>query len=458
MGKQVRRLSLFILVLMTLINLIAALGPELGFDALFYHLTLPKLYLLQGRWYYPGLLYISAMPRLAETLFIPALKLLGTQGPKLIQYFSGLIASFLTYKLAKKFSSKNIAVVAALLFYNTWLVSWQSGSAYIDLFRTVLELSAIYFIVQDKQYKLFKLNLPNWLISGIFFGLAVGTKWHALASLMLAGLIFNPLIIPVALLVSAPWFYLAFHFTGNPVYPLLESSVTQSQISQVPSSFYNPLQILKRLLLSPIYIGKPYDTLINPLFAFIFPVGLFLSIKNNTSTLVKISLYTLASIIVWQLTPPPSGRYLLQVLPLIAIISSQVLTIPKKAYKNLFLFLIFLTTFLVSMGRLWANSKYLPVILGQQSKNQFLTSQSARLPDTFIDSDSWVENNLNPDKKVLVTNLHNLYYLPISFDHQSWADKDYPYPYLITKNQDSENIEGKLLHTNSLGIQVFKIN
>ena len=428
MGKQVQRLSLFILIFMAIINLIAVLGPELGFDALFYHLTLPKLYLWQGRWYYPGLLYISAMPRLAETLYIPALKFFGTQGPKLIQYFSGLFAGFLTYKLTKKFSDKNIAVVAALLFYNTWLVSWQSGSAYIDLVRTALELSAIYFIAQDKKYKLLNLQIPNWLLSGIFFGLAIGTKWHALASLLLAGLIFNPLIVPVALLVASPWFYLAFHFTGNPLYPLLETSVTQSQISQVPSNFYHFLQIIKRLILSPIFIGKPYDTLINPLFAFIFPVGLYMSIKSNSKLLKKICLYTLASIVAWQLIPPPSGRYMLQVLPLIALISSQALKVKKTAYKNLFVTLILLTTFLISVGRLWANSKFLSVILGQQSKNQFLTSQSARLPDTFIDSDSWVENNLNPNRKVLVKNLHNLYYMPISFDHQSWADKNYSYP------------------------------
>ena len=57
---------IFILILQGAVNLVGALGPELGFDALWYHLTLPKIYLenhsinfLPG-----GLFYYSAMPKL----------------------------------------------------------------------------------------------------------------------------------------------------------------------------------------------------------------------------------------------------------------------------------------------------------------------------------------------------------------------------------------------------------
>src|SRR5262245_28880466 len=45
--------SLFLVQI--LINLIGTLGPELGFDALWYHLTLPKLYLLNHEIFFiPG--------------------------------------------------------------------------------------------------------------------------------------------------------------------------------------------------------------------------------------------------------------------------------------------------------------------------------------------------------------------------------------------------------------------
>src|SRR5690348_9692493 len=48
-----------VLAVQIIVNLVGALGPELAFDALWYHLTLPKMYLLHHSVFYiPGnLLY-----------------------------------------------------------------------------------------------------------------------------------------------------------------------------------------------------------------------------------------------------------------------------------------------------------------------------------------------------------------------------------------------------------------
>ena len=43
---------MLLIVIQALINLVGALGPELSFDSLWYHLTLPKLYLEQQRVYF----------------------------------------------------------------------------------------------------------------------------------------------------------------------------------------------------------------------------------------------------------------------------------------------------------------------------------------------------------------------------------------------------------------------
>jgi len=55
------KISLLIFVLLfiqAVVNLLGALGPELGFDALWYHLTIPKIYLAQGRVFFiPGSLF-----------------------------------------------------------------------------------------------------------------------------------------------------------------------------------------------------------------------------------------------------------------------------------------------------------------------------------------------------------------------------------------------------------------
>ncbi len=123
------------IIILGILNLLTVFTPEIGFDALWYHLTLPKLWLFKKQWFFDGgLLYYSVMPRLTETIFIPLIKLTGFIGPKFLQYLSGIGISFLIWKISSKLKfsvvSKSLAIS---IFYCTWLVSWQSGSAYIGI-------------------------------------------------------------------------------------------------------------------------------------------------------------------------------------------------------------------------------------------------------------------------------------------------------------------------------------
>ncbi|MEK7063983.1 MAG: hypothetical protein AAB973_00030, partial [Patescibacteria group bacterium] len=67
----------FVLVLVLIIffqamvNLVGALGPEMGFDALWYHLTIPRIWLEEHRIFFiGGNLYYSAMPKLIDMLYV----------------------------------------------------------------------------------------------------------------------------------------------------------------------------------------------------------------------------------------------------------------------------------------------------------------------------------------------------------------------------------------------------
>src|SRR4030043_1547860 len=113
-------LIIVLLISQALVNLMGVFGPELSFDALWYHLTLPKIYLTWGRIFYlpSGLLYYSASPQLVEMLFIPALKFLGSWGPKLVHYLFGIGAIIVAYKIYRKFISVKYSLVACLAFYS----------------------------------------------------------------------------------------------------------------------------------------------------------------------------------------------------------------------------------------------------------------------------------------------------------------------------------------------------
>lgn len=442
---QIGRLYLGLIILLALVNLIAVFGPELGFDALWYHLTLPKLLITNHRWFYPGgLLYYSAMPRLGETLFIPLLQFLGTSGPKMLQYISGLITTYFIYQIAREFYDKNRSLLGALLFYSTWLVGWQSGSAYVDLIRTMFETIALYFILKN-----------NKLFSGIALGLAIGTKWHAIGTLIFFSAFFSPFVLPIALITSAPWFYLSRHFTNNFVYPLFEPFMTATQLSQVTTNFYSVTEIIKRLSLIPFTLAFPVDDLLNPLISVLFFVGAFVVIRLKNYRLKSILILSVLGLVFWQLTPPPSSRYLLSYLPAIIVISLSSLDIKKL--KLILTIAIIMSAIILLFGRTYANSKYLPVILGQQSVNQFLTNNAAKLPDTFIDTDDWVAENIPANSSVLVENWHNLYYLPVNFDHQTWAEPAQKFDYLLTRNTDPDTVLGTLLHTNPIGVQIYKL-
>ncbi|KKT96647.1 MAG: hypothetical protein UW99_C0053G0005 [Candidatus Collierbacteria bacterium GW2011_GWC2_45_15] len=95
--KFILVISSAIFAALVLLNLLTVFTPEIGFDALWYHLTLPKLWLYKHQWFFPGgLMYYSVMPRLSETLFIPLIALTGYIGPKFLQFLAGLGTALLT--------------------------------------------------------------------------------------------------------------------------------------------------------------------------------------------------------------------------------------------------------------------------------------------------------------------------------------------------------------------------
>lgn len=453
MAKQILiKLNIFIFVALASVNLATVFMPELGFDALWYHLPLSKLFLSRGQWYFPGgLYYYSAMPRLAELISLPFFAALGYIGPKLIQFLAGLAVCFFIYRLTRKFiSDKLLSLVAVNLFYATWLVSWESASGYVDLVRTAFEVVALYLLVTRS-------GLWSKLISGIFLGLAIGTKWQALGSLFLYLFVFSPVLILPALLTASPWFYLAFHFTGNPVYPLLEPFMHTAQLSSVSADFYNPLSIFSRFFLAPLFLTKPSGDFLSPVVGLVYLIGL-LGLFSSRPVIRRISLLGVLGTFYLLLTPPPSTRYFLPFLPAVILACVYVISRLKQSLALWLVVLFTLSAHFVLGMRLFAFAKYAPYLSGRLTRNQFLASLSYRLPDTFIDADDFVSKNLPPKAKYLISNqLHNLYYFPYDFDHDSFADQSRRYDYLVTKDAVPAAINGDLIHTNEIGIQIFKL-
>src|SRR5581483_4503315 len=231
---------LFFLILITvqcLVNLIGALGPELGFDALWYHLTFPKLYLLtHGIHHIPGgLLYYSDMPKLGELLYVIPLTVGNEVYAKLLHYFFGLLCLFVTYKLARTFLNQYLAIIAVAIVASNLVFNWESITAYVDLIRTFYEVCAlsVFFIWYKDPKKRYVVLL------GILVGFAVTTKLIALGSIGVFALLFafvslqakhytqflenTFLFVVTSLLIPMSWFIFSYVNTHNPIYPFFTS-------------------------------------------------------------------------------------------------------------------------------------------------------------------------------------------------------------------------------------------
>lgn len=428
------------IIFLGILNLITVFTPEIGFDALWYHLTLPKLWLLKQKWYFEGgLLYYSVMPRLTEIIYTPLIKYSSYIGPKFVQYLSAIGTGIVIWKITSKLKfSTVLKSVAVSIFYCTWLVSWQSGSAYIDLFRTFLESLALYFLING-----------SWKRGGLFLGLAVGTKWLSLGSVGIYALAFGfPLVLP-ALLVSLPWFLIALKYTGNPVYPIFSPLLDQSLISIGG--------IIKNILFLPFIVTFPFDDFLSPVIGILVVIS-SVSLFCRNKTIQKIALVGILGAIFSVVLNPPSSRFLLPFLPALIISSVYLVGLLKHSIANVFVYTVIISSVLIIGLRFIAVSKYLPLLLGRVTQNVFLSKISAKLPDTFIDSDNYVQDNIPKSSKIAIDKLHNLYYFPYNFDHTSWTNSLMDYDYLITKNTLPSDIEGELLHTNNVGIQVYKLN
>jgi 4-amino-4-deoxy-L-arabinose transferase-like glycosyltransferase len=431
---------LLLFIVMAVVNLIGALGPELSFDALWYHLTLPKIFLEQHKIeFLPGnLFYYSVMPKLGDMLYVPALAFGNEIIAKLIQWSFGILTSYVIYVISRKYFPQKIAFFAVLIFYGSLVVAWESTVAYIDLIRTFFEIMSVWGIINY-----FDTKDRKWLLeSGIMMGLAIATKMIAITSLPLFAIFFLLFIknkreslknivifVGAALLVASPWFIFAFVYTGNPFYPLFTDLYPAS---------------LSVNLINPVYIAESFYNLffrsedpISPIYIIVLPLYL-VYYKKVGPTLKFISIYSFLALVVWYLVPRTGGgRFILPYLPALSILSVGLIVAVRNIKLQKYLFvLVIIVCFITVFYRGIANSRYLPVILGIESKREFLTNNLNFGFGDFYDTDEFFRKNIKSEDKVLLYGFHNLYYADFPYIHHTYAREGDKFNYIATQNSE----------------------
>ena len=212
--------------------------PPVSRDALTHHLAVPKIYLQQGSMAELPHIPFSYYPMNLDLLYMIPMYFGNDIIPKYIHYLFGLLTAGLLFLYVKKRFGTFYALFAALFFLSLPIIVKLSITVYVDLGLIFFSTGALISLLiwTESNYETRYL-----VLSSIFCGLALGTKYNGLIVLFLLTLFtpflylhterskkfaqlksigFAGLYFLVSLLVFSPWMIRNTNWTGNPVYPL----------------------------------------------------------------------------------------------------------------------------------------------------------------------------------------------------------------------------------------------
>jgi len=222
-------LPIVIMLPVVLLNLTWAVAPEIQFDANNYHLAVPRIYLENGSFTNLPYFFHSYLSHLAEMLFAFPMALHGQTAAKLLSFTLSLVAGCCVFSLGKEAFNTAIGIWAAAYLYTTPIVSWLAGTAYTDHIVAMFLTAAVLAFVKWRKNP----ASAGWLyICSLLASLAIASKINMAFGLVpiMAIACWNirrigfwraGLIVLMMSAVVLPWYALTYHWTGNPVIPML---------------------------------------------------------------------------------------------------------------------------------------------------------------------------------------------------------------------------------------------
>lgn len=230
--------------------LILASVPPVSRDALIHHLTIPKMYLLNGGIYEIPSMHFSYFPMNLDLLYLLPLYFKNDIAAKYIHFCFALLTAGLLYRYLKDTLNRTYGLIGALFFLTIPVIVKLSVTVYVDLGLIFFSWACLYYFLKwlDTDY-----SLRYLVLAGIFCGLALGTKYNGLilffimAGLVplayslkkndglskgdsrqhyknsLKGLQWGAAFVLIALIIFSPWMVRNTIWKGNPVYPLFNS-------------------------------------------------------------------------------------------------------------------------------------------------------------------------------------------------------------------------------------------
>jgi hypothetical protein len=220
---------------------ILASVPPVDRDALTHHLFVPKLWLQHGGIYEIPEIPFSYYPMNLDLLYTIPLYFGNDIIPKYIHFLFALLTALLLYRHLKKRLGVEYGLLGAIFFLSVPIIVKLSITAYVDLglvfFTTASLLLLFHWAEQNFEWR-------PLALAGLCCGLAAGTKYNGLVSIIVLALLvpviyqqnalkerqhngkallFGCVFGMAALTSPSPWLIRNYAWTGNPIYPLHNS-------------------------------------------------------------------------------------------------------------------------------------------------------------------------------------------------------------------------------------------
>ena len=411
-----------------LLNLAAALGPEIFFDSLIYHLSLPKLYLLHGKIFPTPYNIYSGIPFNTEMLYGLSLSIGGEVLAKLLPWGLSLAVLSLIFIWCRRFASEETGWIAALLFYSCPMISFQTWFTMVELNWCFLALLALFCLM---VWSGGETTNRKWLaLAGTFMGFCIGVKYNAVGILPIAfttvfifgrrnklsfgAIIFDCfLMTAIAVALVSPWLIKNWLFYHNPLYPFLNDYFPHTPAGIDWQELVRDAKS-RNLLVAFTTLhgiadtatslwGREWTFFDTPGVALLWAVPLLLLVKNSE----KFSIHAVllgASWLAWMLTTR-MPRFLVFAIPILSItLAAAIESLREIRLQYGIAVSIVLFGCLMNCGKIfntWLQIGLEKVVIGMEEKASYLDNAHMLYPMPIFAAVQFINETLPPQSKVL---------------------------------------------------------
>ena len=401
------------------INLFASSLPPFEYDSLEYHLAGPAEFLRIGKLdYLPHNMYTNIPSNLSMLFLLP--QSVFNQSGKTIVFFFGILTLMLIYSYVSRKSNGIYGLIAASMFYISALITRESMYAHNEIcaafFAAAAFISLLIYMEVNRN--------PYLVLSAIFSGFALGTKYTILLTLItpvffvlllhsLSSKNFKPIYIytGLALFSFLPWMVKNWIYTGNPVYPFLNTVfLAESWTDEIAarfskSHFSSPGLFIKNI---KSFVHFSFQDYFGTPVMILSAIPILLTVKRNPAV-KNAGLAFIAGLTAWAVFTRGYLRFLIPLVPFICIsgaLAFSEINLKGSRFRILcYMFLIIFAMNITVSAMLFMEGEYLRVFSSLRAKEYFLENAN-----NHYSAVSFLNKKIAPNDKVLYIGEARTYY------------------------------------------------